>query len=110
MGSIILWDLGTKIVDGRNGVVDPTSMFVGCGGDNDDMSCTEKDATVDSENRAVLDGMEKLSLSSKVNYKVIFGIPHHLKPNWIVNSTASDPSLPSSLFVADTSNNISVYM
>ena len=40
--------------------------------------------------------------------KVLFQIPHKHKANWIC-SQSGDPSLPCSLFVADTSNEISLY-
>jgi hypothetical protein len=41
--------------------------------------------------------------------KVLFQIPHRHKPNWITCSRASDTVLPCSLFVADTTNDISIY-
>ena len=41
--------------------------------------------------------------------KVLFQIPHHHKPNWITCSRASSDALPSSVFVADTTNDISIY-
>ena len=41
--------------------------------------------------------------------KVLFQIPHRHKPNWITCSRASSDALPSSVFVADTTNDISIY-
>eukprot|EP00569_Conticribra_weissflogii_P002598 CAMPEP_0171330598 /NCGR_PEP_ID=MMETSP0878-20121228/2120_1 /TAXON_ID=67004 /ORGANISM="Thalassiosira weissflogii, Strain CCMP1336" /LENGTH=558 /DNA_ID=CAMNT_0011830939 /DNA_START=82 /DNA_END=1755 /DNA_ORIENTATION=- len=41
--------------------------------------------------------------------KVLFHIAHGQKPNWITCSRSSDKSFPSSLFVADTTCDISVY-
>ena len=41
--------------------------------------------------------------------RILFKIAHRHKPNWIACSRASDAVLPNSLFVADTTNNISVY-
>ncbi len=41
--------------------------------------------------------------------KVLFQIAHGQKPNWITCSRLSDKSFPSSLFVADTTCDISVY-
>lgn len=41
--------------------------------------------------------------------KVLFRISHQQKPNWITCSRSSDTLFPSSVFVADTTCNISVY-
>jgi len=102
-GAIILWDLGTQIVQGR-GAVDPANMFVS---HNNDKGRSGGDKNIGYD--GIVEGVEKLLLSTKMNYKILFGITHGLKPNCVVNSVASEPCLPSSLFVADTSNNITIY-
>jgi len=107
-GVILLWDLGTKIVSG-GGSVDPASMFVGCRNtdDNIDEDNAKNDGKDDKDN--LPENLAKLTLSSKDEYKVLFGIPHGKKPNWVVSSSVTDQIMPSSLFVADTSHDITVY-
>jgi len=105
-GAILLWDLGTGIMDG-GGAVNPASMFVGCNSDNDE----EVNAHgAKNDNEIMQKDLAKLSLLSDKESKVIFGIPHGNKPNWVVSSPATEPTMPSSLFVADTSNDITGYI
>ena len=62
--------------------------------------------------KELLSGDEDLSdelLLTPSPPKVLFKIAHGQKPNWITCSRASDTVLPTSLFVADTTNNISIY-
>jgi hypothetical protein len=46
---------------------------------------------------------------SLLSPSILFRISHGHKPNWITSSRASDAALPNSIFVADTTNSISVY-
>mmetsp|Transcript_3293 Transcript_3293/g.3829 ORF Transcript_3293/g.3829 Transcript_3293/m.3829 type:complete len:454 (-) Transcript_3293:2-1363(-) len=92
-GSILLWDLGS-VVAGDN-AVSPSSMFTGCG----DTGCNEE----------MLSAFQDLSVTQQ-EPKILFGIPHGKKSNWIVSSSAEEQNLSSSLFVADTSNDITVYV
>ena len=41
--------------------------------------------------------------------RLLFKIPHSKKPNWITNSCGNERHFPSSFFVSDTSNDITVY-
>lgn len=92
-GAILLWDLGGDVAGDR--AVDPATLFK-----------TEQEAG----NPRIQDGtaMEAMSISS--DPKILFGIPHQKKPNWVTSSSMSDPVYPSTLFVADTSYNITAYI
>ncbi len=96
-GSILLWDLGSNVAG--DDAVDPTSMFLDRGktdnsSDGGDISSAVKGLSVSKDNDQP---------------KVIFGIPHGRKINWMVSSSGHDLALSNSLFVADVGNNISVY-
>jgi WD40 repeat protein len=88
-GSILLWDLGSTVAGSY--AVDPATMFAGCEDDCKDIS----------------NAVKGLSLSQ--DPKILFGIPHNKKPNYMVSSTGEDTTLPNSLFIADTSHDITVY-
>mmetsp|Transcript_59021 Transcript_59021/g.175494 ORF Transcript_59021/g.175494 Transcript_59021/m.175494 type:complete len:172 (-) Transcript_59021:64-579(-) len=90
-GAILLWDLGCDIA-GEN-AENPKSM----------LRCNRKDPKSESTEGI----MASLALDSQP--KVLFGISHGEKPNWLVNSSASEPVLPASLFIADTSSAITAY-
>lgn len=98
-GSLILWDLGANLV--KDGV-DPSTVFVDC----NDTSMADVDH---------VDGaMKELSLRDANNAcgkdpRILMGLQHGKKPNCIESCNAFDPVFPSSLFVADTSNTITVY-
>jgi WD40 repeat protein len=57
-------------------------------------------------NKTMSSGAERRSL---VIPRILFRISHGHKPNWITSSRSMDAALPNSIFVADTTNNISVY-
>ena len=90
-GSIFLWDLGAMMAPNA---VDPSTMFV--------------DYNNDAESMSIDESMKDLSITSEP--RILFGLQHKKKPNWIESSNASEPVLPNSLFVADTINDITVYM
>lgn len=87
-GSILCWDLGGTVAGG--GAVDPSSLF------------GESVVPLD-------DAMEQVSLNGQTPERILFGIPHEYKPNWLVCSSITDPVFPATFFVADTSNGISAY-
>jgi WD40 repeat protein len=90
-GAILCWDLGKSVAG--NGALDPSSLF--------------GESVVPLE-----DAMEQASLEdgeSSLSAKILFGIPHDQKPNWMVCSGNMDQVLPATLFVADTSNDITAY-
>ena len=128
-GKILFWDLGGNMVDGD--ALDPLLYLAGC--DEDTKQETNKE---DNGVDRVTDSMDSASISSnkrKGNQKkgkktttsddadlflddllpsppkVLFQIQHNYKSNWITCSRASDAALPSSVFVADTTSNISIY-
>lgn len=86
-GAILCWDLGKTIAG--DGAVDPSSLF--------------------GESVIPLkDAVEKMSIDESLP-TILFGIPHEAKPNWMVCSGNTDPVLPAAFFVADTSNEITVF-
>lgn len=108
-GSIFLWDLGSKLASLG---VDPSTMFVDC------QSSNNSSGGGDGNTAQVLDDtLKNLSLSSKATTtpdkgrdpSILFGVRHGLKPNFMESSRTSDVAFPSSIFVADTSHDITVY-
>lgn len=89
-GAILCWDLGSNVL-----------------GEGDDAAASSgdhifADSILQSNNMdAVTNKMQDLRLDEP---RVIFGIPHGLKPNWMVSRKS-----PGTLFVADTSNDITAY-
>ena len=96
-GALLLWDLGENVA-GKH-AVDPNTMFHGC----------EQQQTNNIDSDMNETKMASLSLNSP-SPEIIFGIPHQKKPNWVTNSNNLVSSLPNSLFVADVSKDISVYI
>ena len=92
-GAIILWDLGRDAVGEKSD--DPSGWFGVCSGLSNDQNIEE--------------GGEMSSLSLTSQAKILFGIPHEQKPNWLVSSSCLEPVLPCSLFVADTTCEITAY-
>ncbi len=89
-GSIILWDLGSTVGNKAN---DPRAKFEGVQSDED-----------------ITNAVNNLSLSKKISEPgILFGIPHGKKINYMTNSSGDEVALPYSLFIADTSCNVSVY-
>ena len=84
-GALFVWDLGTRA--GGEGVMDPTTML------HDGLLCNLPPQRDDLKTE-----------------KVLFGIPHGEKPNWLVSSSSYCPTLPNSLFVADTTPDITAYI
>mmetsp|Transcript_8039 Transcript_8039/g.11490 ORF Transcript_8039/g.11490 Transcript_8039/m.11490 type:complete len:500 (-) Transcript_8039:61-1560(-) len=105
-GNLFLWDLGTHIAGEK--ATDPSSFLRGC----TPSSSVTTTTTAPSKTNPTQDAtslMANLYLSMDMDPRVLFGIPHGNKPNWLESSKASEPVLPASLFVADTSNDITVY-
>jgi WD40 repeat protein len=91
-GNLIFWDLGPDVA-GR-GPSDPRS-YLGC------------PASPEIETSLEGDGRHGAATSSSPG--VLFKIEHRHKPNWIACGGANDVALPRLVFVADTTNDISVY-
>ena len=86
-GSILCWDLGSHVAG--DGAVDPASLF--------------------GESMVPLESsMEQVSLENS-SPRILFGIPHGVKPNGMVCTGNSDSVLPTTFFVADTTNDITAY-
>ena len=133
-GKILFWDLGGNMIDGD--AVDPLLYLGGCSDtteqvktqDNELQNATEamKSTSISSSKKGKNKKKGKTNNQHKTSTittdddlflddllpsppKVLFQIPHHHKPNWITCSRASSDALPSSVFVADTTNDISIY-
>jgi WD repeat-containing protein 53 len=88
-GAILLWDLSHSVAG--DGAVDPQTMF------RESMAPLER-------------AMDQVSLNEDTSPRIVFGIPHEEKPNWLVCSGNADPVLPSTFFLADTTNDITAYI
>jgi WD40 repeat protein len=89
-GAILCWDLGSSVLGEDHARPDPsTSLF---------------------SQHLLLDGgdlsekLQDLQLLNLKKPKVLFGIPHAPKPNWLASRTT-----PATLYVADTTNDITAY-
>ena len=121
--NVLVWDLGANMVG--NDAVDP-ALYLSRGGaiergvddsltdiatDLDDMiidnSSVKKKGKGGKPNDEAKNSSDDDLIPSPP--KVLFQIPHRHKPNWITCSRASDTVLPCSLFVADITNDISIY-
>jgi len=100
-GKIMLWDLGSAVA-GKN-AVDPSTWLVGC-------EPSPADDIAEGISSLSLDERNKRAAIQAVDPCLLFGIPHGEKINTIASSTSRECVLPSSLFVADTSNDITAYM
>lgn len=123
-----------RLADAHNGAVAnvlfpewrETSSIVGndrllCSAGNDaamvlwDMGAMAGVAAIDPQSYLPMTGgldaaMGNLQLSDdKTGPSTLFGWQHEFKPNWLASSRGMDPCYPSSIFVADTSNDITVY-
>lgn len=100
-GKIMIWDIGSAVA-GKN-AVDPSTWLVGC-------------APFPAENIAEdmsslsLDKQKEQGANQNVDPRILFGIPHGQKINTITSSTSKESVMASSLFVADTSDDITAYI
>lgn len=98
-GAIILWDLGSFLAG--DGAVDPSRLLKLSSNSDDDAAADVDDGVANKLGGMSLDTDQP---------RVLCSIPHgSSKPNWLVSSRGRDPVYPSSIFVADTSNDITVY-
>jgi len=86
-GAILCWDLGNKVAG--DGAVDPSALF--------------GESVVPLEN-----AIDEVSLND-TSERILFGIPHEQKPNWMVCSNNTDSVFSATFFVADTTNDITAY-
>lgn len=104
-GAILGWDLGSVVTG--DGAHDPSLMI--------------EERVLQTANWGKQDPMDLsnalLGLSMQVDeddhlYRppyILFRIQHGHKPNWMTSSRGYDSAFPSTLFVADTSNDITAY-
>ena len=106
-GAILCWDLGSSEAFWGSSVAvpnNPRELFA------ESLVVAPDDET--NNNNNLTDQMEGLSMKEEQEEetpKILFGIPHGTKPNWMVTSgKGGDPAM-GTLFVADTSNDITAY-
>ena len=102
-GAILCWDLGSSEAFWGSSAVpnNPRELFA------EALVVAPDDET---NNTNLTDQMEGLSLvEQEETPKILFGIPHGTKPNWMVTSGKGGDSAAGTLFVADTSNDITAY-
>lgn len=100
-GHILFWDLGRDMVG--NDAVDPSTYLANSNGNSEAELTSKLNSTrIADSNDDIPDDL----LPSPP--KVLFQIPHQNKANWI-SCKSTDATSPCSLFVADTTNNISMY-
>jgi WD40 repeat protein len=100
-GAILCWDLGANVVgDNNNDDDDSTSSSVNLFPESFLRAQSSSSNNNNQEEDLVRRTQELLSLDQP---KILFGIPHGPKVNWMTTSG------PSTLFVADTSNDITAY-
>ena len=90
-GAIVLWDLGTSICGEK--AIPPSEVLL-----------TPPSKAV---NQPLESSFQSLNLTEQPT--ALFAWQHNAKPNWMASSRGVDPMFPSSLFIADTTNDITVY-
>ena len=91
-GAVVLWDLGASLCGDK--AQDPSELFF-----PSESSFTTKSL------ESAMDGLELMTDQPKA----LFAWDHAAKPNWMGSSQRQDPVFPSSLFLADTTPDITVY-
>ena len=105
-GNIIFWDLGSFV--GGEYAVDPR-LYVNCC-DGSDTSTVPNRRRSDISSLTLDSDMDQLSLAtSSLDPNVLFALNHKEKPNCILSSYVSDAAFANSIFVGDTSNEITIY-
>jgi WD40 repeat protein len=99
-GAILCWDIGPNVLDSKDPVV-PSQIFpeslLSQRRDRDDSMMMDEQPM--DELQGLSRRTQELSLDQP---KILFGIPHGRKVNWMTTSKQS-------VFVADTSNDITAY-
>jgi len=105
-GNIIFWDLGSFV--GGEYAVDPR-LYVNCC-DGNEPSTVPNRRRSDISSLTLDSDMDQLSLAtSSLDPNVLFALNHKEKPNCILSSYVSDAAFANSIFVGDTSNDITIY-
>lgn len=103
-GAVVLWDLGTSLCGDK--AQDPSELFFGTR--TDETSAVASANKKKKKKKSLRDSMDALDLAAG-QPKALFAWEHGSKPNWMVSSSSLDPIFPTSLFLADTTNDITVY-
>jgi WD repeat-containing protein 53 len=101
-GHIAFWDIGENIGGERANA--PTTLFP--------LQHAVDDRHHDMKSKAstTKSSKQKEPIDNSIDLPhTLFAFQHHAKPNWMIHSGSNDTSFPYSLFVADTSNNITIY-
>jgi WD40 repeat protein len=96
-GTIAYWDLGTALCGNKAPLL--VEQFLQRLDLRDDGPVPAGDAGAADATTPLGEGQPRM----------LFAIQHGTKPNWMVSSRCTDPFFPSTLFVADTSNDITAY-
>ena len=88
-GLLVLWDLGSMLCG--DGAMDPASSLL-----------TLQELSSETSSTSTING-------DVFQPKTLVAFTLAGKPNWVVSSRGRDPVFPTSLFVADTTNDITAY-
>lgn len=95
-GVINMWDLGFSVAGDK--AINPSPPLLPLLDENLESSDDSK----------IKESLEELALAVE-QPKLLFKVPHHEKPNWMASSCSSERHFPSSIFVADTTSDITAY-
>lgn len=99
-GAVLLWDVGSTIAGDSS--LNPNTYFVGF----DQLKSNERKVV-----SCHIFSKSSFAQSALCNQRVesIFGLKHGKKPNFLISTNSLNQDLPSNLFLADTSNDITLY-
>ena len=113
-GKILCWDLGRTVCNNATAdsssssttttptfTTDPTTLF--------SSSLLQTTTTTTTNDDDLIQQTETLLSLVVDKPKILFGLPHGNKINWMASTTTKTSSLQSTLFVADTTNDITAY-
>jgi len=100
-GCVVLWDLGATISGDK--ATNPADL----------LQLSAAATTTDTAESCMQENLQNMKLQDGGGMdqpQTLFAFQHSAgKPNWMVSGRSHDPVFPSSLFVADTTNDISIY-
>jgi WD repeat-containing protein 53 len=111
---INLWDLGVTVAGEH--AIDPfpslSSAFL-ADGSHSTLTPTSQPQQQSNKKQLLQDSMQDMSIIMD-QPKLLYKIPHKKKPNWMASSSRGrqqqqDKQVPSCIFVADTTNDITAY-
>ena len=100
-GCVVLWDLGATISGDK--ATNPADL----------LQLSAAATTTGTAESCMQENLQNMKLQDDGGMdqpQTLFAFQHSAgKPNWMVSGRSHDPVFPSSLFVADTTNDISIY-